>query len=209
MRVQSYVITTDRGSAPNYDAPATTLAICKPRIRKRAKIGDLIIGFNGKTLSSSERNSVRWAGVVSAVIPFRDYWNDPLFSTKKPEQSETPDNIYCDAGDGLFQIQNSSHDSTDVDRDLGGINVLVFSHVWHLGSSHEPLDSRFSSLFVGGSRRHEPLNNISKSEWNALRDWLSGRATFDGTKPKPRGRRCRSVSKKRQSPSMQVPQKRC
>ncbi|MGI9375444.1 MAG: hypothetical protein ACR2PC_04975 [Tsuneonella suprasediminis] len=32
MRVWSYVITTDRGSAPNFEAPAVTLTVCKPRI---------------------------------------------------------------------------------------------------------------------------------------------------------------------------------
>lgn len=208
MRVQSYVITTDRGSAPNYAEPATTLAICKPRIRKRAEIGDLIIGFNGRTLSR-EPNSVRWAGVVSEVIPFSEYWKDSRFATKKPSQSETPDNIYCDDGDGLFQVHNSSHDATDVDRDLRGINALIFSDVWHLGSSHEALDNRFYRLFVGGRRRHEPLNTISQSEWNALRDWLSSRAVFDGTEPKPREPRCRPMNKKRQTPAERSLQRRC
>ena len=209
MRVQSYVITTDRGSAPNYEAPATTLAICKPRIRKRAKIGDLILGFNGKTLSP-ERNSIRWAGLVSAVISFRDYWHDPAFATKKPDQSETPDNIYCDAGEGLFQTANSSHGASDVDRDLGGTNVLVFSQVWHLGSSHEPLGGQFSRLFVGGTRRHEPLNDLSEIEWNALRDWLSIRAiSTDGSQPKPRGPRCRPANRNRILPSKPVLRKRC
>lgn len=43
MRVHTYVIAVDSGGAPNYDAPAVTLAVCKPRIRKKARIGDLVL----------------------------------------------------------------------------------------------------------------------------------------------------------------------
>lgn len=193
MKVHSYVISTDRGSAPNYDAPATTLAICKPRIRKRANDGELVIAFNGYKLSR-ERNSVRWAGMISEVLTFREYWHDPRFVTKKPDQSATPDNIYCDDGAGLFQVENSSHNSENVDTDLRGINVLVFSEVWHLGSSHESLGKRFSRLFVGGKRRHEPLNDISVDEWDALRTWLDARGNFDPSGPERSGRHCRPAS---------------
>ncbi|MBK7522567.1 MAG: hypothetical protein IPI75_21070 [Gammaproteobacteria bacterium] len=39
MRVHTYVIAVDAGSAPNYDPPFVTLAVCKPRIRRKAEIG--------------------------------------------------------------------------------------------------------------------------------------------------------------------------
>lgn len=174
MRVHSYVITTDRGSAPNYDGKTTTLAICKPRIRKRAAVGDLVIAFNGKTLSR-ERNSVRWAGIVSEVMTFSKYWADPRFECKKPGKSLTPDNIYEFDGVALHQVLNESHDHTDIERDLSGQNVLVFKSVWHLGTSHEELNRRFERLYVGGTRRHEPQNNISQEEWVALQAWLNAR----------------------------------
>jgi hypothetical protein len=51
MNVFTYVIANDRGSEPNYDPPATTLAICKPKIRLAAQIGDLVIAFTGSKLS--------------------------------------------------------------------------------------------------------------------------------------------------------------
>ena len=174
MRVWSYVITTDRGSAPNYDGPAVTLAICKPRIRRRAKKGDVVIAFNGRTLSR-ERNSVRWCGVVSEIRTITEYWHDERFRSKRPSSSMTPDNIYRDDGAGLFQVANTSHDASDINRDLSGHNVLVFSDVWHLGISHEPLDDVFSALFVGGTRRYEPLNTVSPEYWRSLRDWLQQR----------------------------------
>jgi hypothetical protein len=45
MRVHTYVIATDAGSAPNYDPPFVTLAVCKPRIRRKADIGELVLAF--------------------------------------------------------------------------------------------------------------------------------------------------------------------
>jgi hypothetical protein len=62
MRVWTYVIQVDGGGAPNFEAPSTTLTVCKPRIRKAARCGDLVLAFNGKTLNPTEPHSVRWAG---------------------------------------------------------------------------------------------------------------------------------------------------
>lgn len=75
MRVWSYVITTDGGGAPNYDGPAVTLTICKPYIRRYARPGDMVLAFNGRTLSRNP-HSVRWAGIVSEVVPLDHYWDD-------------------------------------------------------------------------------------------------------------------------------------
>ena len=63
MRVHTYVIATDAGSAPNYDPPAVTLAVCKPGIRKKAKVGDLVRGFAGAAVNPS-------APVFRRPIPF-------------------------------------------------------------------------------------------------------------------------------------------
>ena len=190
LKIHSYVITTDRGSAPNYDGPKVTLAICKPRIRKRAKVGEIVLAFNGRTLSR-ERNSVRWCGIVSEVLSFAEYWQDERFKGKQPSASITPDNIYRDDGAGLTQVLNTSHDASHADCDLSGQNVLVFSDVWHLGDSHEPLDDAFGKLCVGGARRHEPSNEVSTEAWRSLRKWLEQRR-HPLRKSKTVGRRCSS-----------------
>jgi hypothetical protein len=83
MIVWSYVITVDAGGAPNFLPPATTLTLCKPKIRQGARRGNLVIAFNGQSLHP-EPHSVRWAGLVAEVIPLGDYWNDPRFEQKKP-----------------------------------------------------------------------------------------------------------------------------
>jgi hypothetical protein len=40
MYVWTYVITYDEGGAPNFEPPATTLTVCKPRIRRAARPGE-------------------------------------------------------------------------------------------------------------------------------------------------------------------------
>jgi len=90
MRVHTYVIATDAGSAPNYDPPAVTLAVCKPGIRKKAKVGDLVLAFAGAVVNPTSRHSVVWAGIVSEVLTFTEYWNDRRFTSKKPDCTDVP-----------------------------------------------------------------------------------------------------------------------
>src|SRR5688572_10547610 len=88
-----YVITHDAGAAPNFERPSATLAICKPKIRKGAEVGHLVVAFAGKPLGLTP-DTVIWAGEVSETIELGDYWNDRRFMSKKPVRSKRPDNIY-------------------------------------------------------------------------------------------------------------------
>lgn len=151
MRVRSYIITTDRGIAPNYEGPAVTLTICKPRIRMRAQQGDLVLAFNGRTLATNP-HSVRWAGIVSEVLPLEDYWDDPGFLAKRPDRSDTPDNIYQLIDGHLSQEPNSSHDEGNIATDIRGKNALIFSQAWHMGDDRPELPDVFD-LRVVASRR--------------------------------------------------------
>jgi len=172
VNIWTYVITHDSGSAPNYDPPATTLAVCKPRIRKAAKEGDVILAFNGAPLNRFEPHSVRWAGVVAEVIPFARYWQDPRFQNKKPRHSITPDNIYEPTDDGsLRQVRNNVHGLTDAPKDIGGQNVLVFRKVWRFGRVIAVLPSSFA-LRMNGGRIGERKLQISSLRWRLLQRWL-------------------------------------
>lgn len=190
MRVRSYVITTDRGSAPNYKGPAVTLTICKPRIRKTAQQGDLVLAFNGRTLAPNPHSlhTVRWAGIVSEVLPIEKYWDDPRFRAKRPgPHSETPDNIYRLVDGHFSQVENKSHGEGHVATDIRGKNALIFSHVWHMGDNRPELPEIFD-LRVVANRRLEPLREISSQQWIELEGWLK---THDCRLPMHRnGSRC-------------------
>lgn len=175
MRVWGYVITTDRGSAPNFEAPAVTLTVCKPRIRRSARVGDLVLAFNGKRLSQNP-HSIRWAGVVTEVVPLEQYWTDARFRGKRPDRSAVPDNIYRLDGTAWHQVPNTTHDEGNVATDLSGRNALVFGEAWYFGDSQPELPKVFDLRVPMNQRRNEPLRQISDDEWRVLREWLRAHA---------------------------------
>jgi Nucleotide modification associated domain 2 len=180
MNVWTYVITHDDGGAPNFEPPWTTLTVCKPRIRKRARLGALVLAFNGARLNPTEPHSVRWAGIVSKVIPLRDCWNDPRFEGKKPGrqrgQRELPDNIYRPTTvGGLEQVENKTHTPAATARDVGGVNALVLQSSWYLGLTVATLPEHFKLRMAGG-RRGERRSEISEATWHELKQWLDDNA---------------------------------
>lgn len=171
MRVWSYVITTDRGSAPNFEAPAITLTVCRPRIRRSARLGDLVMAFNGRRLSQ-DPHSIRWAGVVTEVVPLDRYWEDARFRGKRPDRSAVPDNIYRLNGDTWHQVPNTTHDEGNLATDLSGRNALVFGQAWYFGDTQPEPPGVFDLRVAMNQRRNEPLREISDDEWRALSEWL-------------------------------------
>src|SRR6267142_6854610 len=129
MRVFSYVMVVDSGGAPNFDASSVTLALCKPQIRVHVELGELVLAFTGRKLGP-EPDAVRWAGVVAEKLTFAEYWKDPRFARKKPNEARMPDNIYRPQGSAFVQIENPTHGQDQQARDLSGKFVLVFDPVW-------------------------------------------------------------------------------
>jgi len=185
MRVWRYVISVDGGGAPNFEPPATTLTVCKPRIREQARAGNLVIAFNGSALNPREPHSVRWAGVVSEVIPLAGYWKDPRFQGKKPARfggqrhGGSPDNIYRPAADGwLEQVDNDTHGPDSTHKDIGGKNALVLARCWYFGRALSVLPPNFN-LRITGARRGHRWSDIDGATWEELERWL------DENVPKP------------------------
>jgi len=117
MKLNSYVITRDYGFAPNPFHGFCTLATCKPRIRKRAKIGDWVIGTGGVDLKLSGK--MIFAMKVTETMTFQEYWDDPRFRIKQPRFDSGRslaygDNIYYkDTPDGNWEQINSHHSYPD------------------------------------------------------------------------------------------------
>jgi len=153
MKVFTYVIQYNSGAAPNYAGPMVTLAICKPQVRRLARVGDLVLAFSG-SLMSPEPHGVVWAGVVSEKLTFAEYWQDRRFATKRPGRCATPDNIYAPDGSDLRQVNNPVHGPLDAGRDLSGRFVLLFGKAWAFGEPHPLLLAEFGLRMVGGRRGH-------------------------------------------------------
>lgn len=171
MRVHTYVIATDAGSAPNYDRPFFTLAVCKPRIRRKAEIGEVVLAFAGKHVNPTEPHNVVWAGVVTEKLSFTEYWNDRRFGGKKPDKSEHPDNFYRPVDGRLLWVQNDVHGPDATNHDTGGKFVLGFSPSWRFGAYGPLMPSEFGLRMMIG-RRGERVAELSEAEWQRLKAWL-------------------------------------
>ncbi|WP_143515064.1 MULTISPECIES: hypothetical protein [unclassified Pseudomonas] len=173
MRVHTYVIAMDMGSAPNYDPPAVTLAVCKPRIRKKAKVGELVLAFAGAKVNPASRHSVVWTGIVSEILTFTEYWGDRRFASKRPDRTEIPDNFYKPTVNGGFAWQpNPVHGREAQTHDIGGLNVLVFDQAWRFGALGPVLPEDFGLRMING-RRGERVADLTDSMSQRLKTWLN------------------------------------
>lgn len=152
-----------------------TLTVCKPRIRRKATVGDCVVAFAGVRVNPSDPHAVVWAGIVSEVIPLAEYWNDRRFAGKKPDRTALPDNFYCPIRDGFIQVPNPIHGRDSILRDISGVNALVFDPAWRFGAYGPRLPTEFGLRMVGG-RRGERLSEFSAQEWKKLRAWLDAQA---------------------------------
>lgn len=185
MQIWTYVITHDHGSAPNYEGRYTTLAICKPLIRRSAKRGDLIIAFSGARTKTKNPHSVCWAGIVSEAMPIATYWNDPRFAHKKPDRSKVPDNIYKpNAQNNLVWVDNEIHTSNQIARDTGGINVLVFKERWYFGANGPEIPEPFGLRMSPHSRRGHRRYDDRDTDLPKLKKWFDAQKE---TKPPTSG----------------------
>jgi hypothetical protein len=207
MDIWTYVITHNCGSAPNFEKPATTLAICKPRIRAKAEKGDVVLAFNGKPLNRDQPHSVCWAGVVSKTMKIRDYWNDKHFTCKKQGQTQVPDNIYMPIRNGrLKQVNNDIHQLQDAERDKGGKNVLVFEKRWHFGENGPVLPEYFHLRMGKNARRSHRRYRNHDNVWPELQQWL---AEQKQTPPPTSATSCSSCGPCRRMHRGQKRQKKC
>ena len=207
MRVHTYVIAVDAGSAPNYDRPFVTLAVCKPRIRRKAEVGELVLAFAGKQVNPKEPHTVVWAGVINEKMTFAEYWNDRRFAGKKPEKSQHPDNFYRPIDGCLLWVQNHVHDADAATHDTSGKFVLAFSPSWRFGAYGPLMPSEFDLRMVGG-RRGERVVELSEPEWKRLRAWLDENSA-GATSPTQSPKRCRPIKKPVDAPAAVRPRAKC
>ncbi|EIK43218.1 hypothetical protein O59_004011 [Cellvibrio sp. BR] len=148
----TYAITRDFGFAPNPFHGICTLATCKPRIRKAAKVGDWILGIGGSQLKPIKRRCI-FLMKVSEKISFQDYWSDTRFNLKKPLRNGSQvqmlgDNIYHRDPSGNWLQEDSHHSNPDgspnlvnLNRDTGGSDqVLISNYFLYFGSKAVQID---------------------------------------------------------------------
>jgi hypothetical protein len=143
MRLFSYCLSYDDGAAPNPYWGLCTLAICKPKIRRTAEIGDWIVGLGSANSPIGDiSDSVVYAMCVTMKITLEEYdtfcqlnapkkipnWRDRDFGRRMG------DCIY-DFFDGPEpKLRWSVHNEGNRVRDLGGKYALISKHYYYFGN---------------------------------------------------------------------------
>lgn len=157
MAFYSYKMTRDFGFAPNPFGGVCTLATCKPHIRKKAKVGDWIIGTGSKEIKLTFDHLI-YVMKITEKQPLEDYWNDPRFQFKKPFLNGSlitihGDNVYSKDIDGKW-IQEKSHHSHPNDEmrekhiknDTEGGFVLISDCFYYFGDMNFQVPNEFINV---------------------------------------------------------------
>lgn len=169
-RLHSYVVASDTGFAPNPFWGRCTLANCKPTIRRKAAIGDWIVGLGRKALG----HRLVYAMEVAEILDFASFWHDPRFANKIPDFTRRQvvfragDNIYEPLVGGDFRQLQSMHSNGDHEdpenkaHDLGGRRVIVATNFHYFGGDGPALPPRLHSLIVArGHKNKFPSETVS------------------------------------------------
>jgi putative DNA base modification enzyme with NMAD domain len=162
-RVYTYVLAADGGFAPNPFHGWCTLACCKPKIRKRARVGDWVVGLT----PARDGSRVAYAMQVQEVLPFAAYWADKRFRRKRPRWTaqvtvqRCGDNCYEPTSDDGFRQHPSGHydhrrgreQPRAKARDLGGLHVLVSHRFAYYGEKAIGLPEHLSFAIPGRGHR--------------------------------------------------------
>ncbi len=167
-----YKVVANTGGAPCIWRGTLSLAICKPKIRRTARKGDLIFGFGGKTYG--ER--LLYIAEVTEKPEVGDYYQAPRFAAR-------PDCIYKDKN-GVPERKPSAryHAETDErEKDVGmkfekAFVLLSENFRYFGGNGTDSYKQKFPSVktLIEGLKRGHRLNYSGqlRSELIALKDHL-------------------------------------
>ncbi len=142
-RLYSYTIPHDDGAAPNPFRGLCTLAICKPEIRRKADVGDWVVGLGSVNAPSGNLGGkMVYAMRVDQILTLRNY--DRLAPTHWPHRvpdlnsaiipNRLGDCIYDFSG--AVPVQRPGvHGPANMKTDLRGLNVLLSRHYFYLGKN--------------------------------------------------------------------------
>lgn len=176
----SYVVATDSGAAPNPFGSVCTLVICKPDIRRTAKIGDWIVGTGSVCSPMGDlQGQVVYAMRVSAKIPMSAY--DELAREHIPIKvpgGDSPSPL-SRVGDAIYdfsetppRLQRSSvHCEEDRGRDLGGEYALLSEHFYYFGAQAKPLPDRLQPIVKKGQGHRSNANDDHVEDFI---EWIEG-----------------------------------
>jgi hypothetical protein len=169
----SYVIPRDYGFAPNPFGRECTLATCKPKIRKTAKIGDWIFGTS--SIANGLNSKIIYIMEVEKILQFDTYYQADEFQYKKPIMNGSlkqmyGDNIYhrtlTEHGKRIWLQDNSHHSLPDGNPNLLNIErdtkitdkVLISQNFYYFGSNGVAIPEELVGMVCKKGPGHKYIN---------------------------------------------------
>jgi Nucleotide modification associated domain 2 len=175
----TYCIPYDDGAAPNPYWGLCTLAICKPQIRRTAKVGDWIAGTGSKNSPiGDKRGSLVYAMKVTRKMTMQDY--DAF--TKHSLDMKIPDWKNTDrrrkVGDSIYDFSTApptqrrgNHKIENRETDLSGQFVLLSDYFFYFGDKPVRLPDRLLPIVKEGVGHRSISNAPYLSEFVM---WIDG-----------------------------------
>jgi hypothetical protein len=146
-RIYSYVLRFDNGAAPNPFWGVCTLTICKPVIRRTARVGDWVVGTGSKNSKLKDGNKydlsdrLVYAMKISQIKSLKEYDEYCKLNLKTKIPDWTNNDWRKKMGDCIYDYSNSEeptmrkgvHNEWNRERDLGGKNALVSDRFYYFG----------------------------------------------------------------------------
>lgn len=163
----SYCIPYDDGAAPNPFWGTLSLAICKPKIRLAAQVGDWVVGTGSRNSPMGDiAGHVVYAMRVTEKLPMEAYdalsrrtlrGKVPVLTSKDPRQW-VGDSIYAFSAGKRPMQRSGVHTEGNRSRDLSGTYVLLSTHFFYFGDKPVPLPSGLLPIVNQGQGHKSSAN---------------------------------------------------
>ena len=181
-KIFSYVLRYDDGAAPNPFWGICTLTICKPAIRRTAKIGDWVIGTGSKNSKCEDginhdfSNHLVYAMKISKILTMSDYdiYCKQYIPEKIPDwknrdwKKRIGDCIYDFSNGKDPNIRKSVHNEANRIKDLSGINSLLSDTFYYFGEKAIVIPQNLKKII----KRNQGHLKIENEELYIKRDKL-------------------------------------
>ena len=167
MTLYSYCLRYDDGAAPNPYWGICTLTICKPAIRRTARVGDWVVGLGSANSPVGDVSaSVVYAMRISRKMTLTEYDTYCRSSLRSKIPSWRHSDFRRWVGDCIYDYSRGSpprmrqgvHGPDNRKRDLGGRYALLSDYFYYFGDRLIPLPPSLEPI-VHRTQGHKSIAN--------------------------------------------------
>ena len=167
MKLFTYCLRYDGGSAPNPFWGICTLVICKPAIRRTAEIGDWIVGLGSTNSPVGDiSTSVVYAMRVTSKLTLMEYDQFCKITLPNKIPNRASSDYRLQAGDCIYdygagdypKMRPAVHDECERTRDLSGKYALLSKHFYYFGDQPVPLPEYLYPI-IHRTQGHRSIQN--------------------------------------------------